>query len=239
MITGFNTDVDSQGRVFHVQTEDKGLDNPVVESLVYCGGEIIESRRHSYADLAEAGECSEDEILMRMEAQHQGLIREIRNGIFDTEEPRPFGHDLVTNRSLDEVVLDFLQKEEDLGPLALELLHDHVLHQGSLPELAMVVTERASGRPIAGAEVKLTLISTRDKPTELYAGVSDDDGRIDAAFALPEVPDADLAVLIRASAAGRRTVLRRDVHVPERAPDDGSGQPQGHSGTRPGVAGDH
>ena len=69
MITGFNTDVDYQDRVFHVQTEDKGLDNPVVESLVYCGGEIIESRRNSYSDLSEGGTYSEDEILMRMEAQ--------------------------------------------------------------------------------------------------------------------------------------------------------------------------
>jgi len=239
MITGFNTDVDSQGRVFHVQTEDKGLDNPVVESLVYCGGEIIESRRHSYADLAEAGECSEDEVLMRMEAQHQGLIREIRNGVFDTEEPKPFGHDLVTNRSLDEVVLDFLQKEEDLGPLSLELIRDEVLHQGSRPELAMLVTERASGRPIAGAEVKLTLISTRDKPTELYAGVSDGEGRVEAAFALPVIPEADLAVLIRASAAGRRTVVRRDVHMSKRALENGARPHNGSSGARPGHGGDH
>lgn len=214
MITGFNTDVDSQGRVFHVQTEDKGLDNPVVESLVYCGGEIIESRRHSYADLTEAGECSEDEILMRMETQHQTLIREIRNGAFDSEEARPFGHNLVSNRSLDEVVLDFLQDEEDLGPLLLELVDDVVWHQGSRPELAMVVIEETSRRPIAGAQVKLTLISTRDKPLELYSGVSNPDGRIDASIEIPEITEADLAVLCRASAAGKRTVLRKLVHAP-------------------------
>ena len=214
MITGFNTDVDSQGRVFHVQTEDKGLDNPVVESLVYCGGEIIESRRHSYADLTEAGEASEDEILMRMEAQHQGLIREIRNGVFDTEEPKPFGHNLVSNRSLDEVVLEFLQDEEGLGPLALELVEDVVLHQGSRPELAMLVVEESTRRPVAGAQVKLTLISTRDKPLELYAGVSNPEGLIEASFELPEITEADLAVLCRASAAGRRTVLRQLVHAP-------------------------
>ncbi len=47
MITGFNTDVEYEGRVFHVQTEDKGRTNPVVESLVYSGGEIVASRRAS------------------------------------------------------------------------------------------------------------------------------------------------------------------------------------------------
>jgi hypothetical protein len=238
MITGFNTDVDSQGRVFHVQTEDKGLDNPVVESLVYCGGEIIESRRHSYADLTEAGECSEDEILMRMETQHQALIREIRNGGFDSEEPKPFGHNLVSNRSLDEVVLGFLQEEEDLGPLALELLDDSVLHQGSRPELAMVVLEETTRRPIAGAQVKLTLISTRDKPLELYSGVSDPEGRVDASIEIPEISGADLAVLCRASAAGRRTVLRRLVHAPVEASRRGTGK-AGRSGVRPKVSNDH
>ena len=238
MITGFNTDVDSQGRVFHVQTEDKGLDNPVVESLVYCGGEIIESRRHSYADLTEAGECSEDEILMRMETQHQGLIREIRNGGFDSEEPKPFGHDLVSNRSLDEVVLGFLQEEEDLGPLALEDLDEVVLHQGGRPDLAMVVLEETTRRPIAGAQVKLTLISTRDKPLELYSGVSDPDGRIDASIQIPEISEADLAVLCRASAAGRRTVLRKLVHAPAETSQRGNGKAR-NSGARPKVSNDH
>ena len=238
MITGFNTDVDSQGRIFHVQTEDKGLDNPLVESLVYCGGEIIESRRHSYSDLTEAGECSEDEILMRMEAQHQGLIREIRNGAFDSEEPKPFGHNLVSNRSLDEVVLGFLQEEEALGPLTLELIDDVVLHQGSRPELAMAVIEETTRRPIAGAQVKLTLISTRDKPSELYSGVSDPDGRIDASFEIPEVVEADLAVLCRASAAGRRTVLRRLVHAPAQPTREDTRQGR-HSGASGNAGNDH
>ena len=71
MITGFNTDIDHEGRVFHVQTEDKGLDNPVVESLIYCGGEIIAKKDGPYADLLEREEYSEEEVLRRMESQHQ------------------------------------------------------------------------------------------------------------------------------------------------------------------------
>src|ERR1700752_217149 len=111
MITGFNTDVEYEGRVFHVQTEDKGRDNPVVESLVYSGGEIVASRRASYAELARSESYSEAEVLKRMEAQHQVLIRDIRHGRFDPEGPRPFGSDIVSNRSLDEVILDFLAQE--------------------------------------------------------------------------------------------------------------------------------
>ena len=40
MITGFNTDVPYRGEVYHVQTEDKGTDNPMVESLIYSGARL-------------------------------------------------------------------------------------------------------------------------------------------------------------------------------------------------------
>ena len=39
MITGFNSDVKYRGLVYHVQTEDKGKVNPLIETLIYRGGE--------------------------------------------------------------------------------------------------------------------------------------------------------------------------------------------------------
>ena len=44
LITGFNTDVKYKGVVYHVQTEDKGVSNPLIETLIYKGGEILGSR---------------------------------------------------------------------------------------------------------------------------------------------------------------------------------------------------
>ena len=108
MITGFNTDVDYDGRIFHVQTEDKGRKNPVIESLVYSRGEIVASRNTSYAEYNDSEDYSEDEVMARMERQHQALIREILNGKFESDGPKPFGHNIISNRSLDEVVTEFL-----------------------------------------------------------------------------------------------------------------------------------
>jgi len=212
MITGFNTDIDQEGRVFHVQTEDKGLDNPVVESLIYCGGEVIECRRNSYADLSVDGDYPEDEILMRMEAQHQAMIREIRNGKFDTEGPKPFGHNIITNRSLDEVVLEFLEAEDRLAGLAIELVDGTVLSQGSSPTLSLRIGEAGSGRPVVGAQLTVTLISTHDQPRELCRVASNDEGRAQAAIAIPDAPEADMAVLCEATAVGRRAEIRQMVH---------------------------
>ena len=75
MITGFNTDVEFEGRVYHVQTEDKGLDNPIIETLVYTGGEIVCARKNSYRQMLVKGDCHESMIQQRMEAQHRELIR--------------------------------------------------------------------------------------------------------------------------------------------------------------------
>ena len=47
MITGFNTDIKHNDKVYHIQTEDKGLQNPYIESLVYVGGEILASKKTS------------------------------------------------------------------------------------------------------------------------------------------------------------------------------------------------
>ena len=108
MLTGFNTDVEFNGRVYHVQTEDRGIANPVVESLVYSRGHIVTARKTPYADLVEAGGCASAQVLARMEAQHRDLMREIRNGAFESGGLKPFGHGIVTNRSFDEVVAEFL-----------------------------------------------------------------------------------------------------------------------------------
>jgi TonB family protein len=110
MITGFNSDIEHDGQVFHVQTEEKGLDNPVVITLVYSGGEIVTSFEASYSDLIDDDPTPEGEVRRRMSDQHQRLIREILRGRF-TPPQMPYGHELISDRSLDELVLGYLEEE--------------------------------------------------------------------------------------------------------------------------------
>ena len=83
MITGFNTDIRHGDRVFHVQTEDRGLGNPVVESLVYVGGQILLSKKSPYPDLVVDGKADEKAIRQLMDLQHRRIIEAIRRGRFD------------------------------------------------------------------------------------------------------------------------------------------------------------
>ena len=217
MLTGFNSDVEYDGRVFHVQTEDKGLKNPTVESLVYTGGEIVGSTRSSYADLTGADGFSEAELHRRMEAQHKAVIREVMSGRYDPEGPKPFGYNIITNRSLDEVVADYLSKSLGDERIRLEMEDGQPLEEGTTATLKLRVLGDESERPIAGARVTVKLITTKERPAELFTGTTGADGRVVAAFTIPELPGVNAAVLCQAEGLGnnaeiKQLIRKREAH---------------------------
>ena len=79
VITGFNTDIPHAGVTYHVQTEDKGLDTPLILSLVYVGGAIIASKRTNYEDLIAEG-FDEKVLAERLQRQHKLICAAIRAG---------------------------------------------------------------------------------------------------------------------------------------------------------------
>jgi len=62
-----------------VQTEDKGLDSPIILSLVYVGGTILASKRSPYADLIEQG-FSDEVLAERLKRQHKLICAAINSG---------------------------------------------------------------------------------------------------------------------------------------------------------------
>lgn len=79
MLTGFNTDVEYEGVVYHVQTEDKGLQTPIILSLVYTGGAILASKRSPYDDLIARG-FDEAVLAQRLSRQHKLICAAVHAG---------------------------------------------------------------------------------------------------------------------------------------------------------------
>ena len=79
MITGFNTDIEFQGVTYHVQTEDKGVDTPLILSLVYDRGTILASKRSPYNDLVSEG-FNEKVLTERLQKQHKLMCAAVRAG---------------------------------------------------------------------------------------------------------------------------------------------------------------
>jgi hypothetical protein len=82
VITGFNTDIEHGGTVYHVQTEDKGLDTPFILSLVYVGGAILASKRAPYDDLLRA-DFDQSALAERLQRQHKLICAAINAGRID------------------------------------------------------------------------------------------------------------------------------------------------------------
>ncbi len=162
-VSGFNHNINHGGRVFHVQTEDSGLNNPNIVTHLFVGGNILASKKTSYADLVRA-ENLHELVRQLMEEQHKQMLRNVISGAYDSidsavqayqpgqlgipgggkavsgptpgGEPLPaevveargltsppalnesgaktlFGEDLISEKSLDEVILSYLAGENE------------------------------------------------------------------------------------------------------------------------------
>jgi hypothetical protein len=126
MLPGLNHNVRFKGIIYHVQTEDSGVEKPHIITVLYEGGRILARKRTSYADMVSAGQIG-DLVKDLMLKQHKEMLRLLKSGAF--EEPAPAAaeqdlkegaaptppppapgpvQDLNGEGSLDEVILDFV-----------------------------------------------------------------------------------------------------------------------------------
>ena len=137
MVAGFNHNFRYQGEVYHIQTEDSGLKNPNIVTLLYQGGTILASKKTSYADIAKVDNLNKvvEEL---MKEQHKEMMKDLVNGrihaardLIEKEGMAPkapppdalpveetvssdaptLNTDSAADRTLDELILDFLTTE--------------------------------------------------------------------------------------------------------------------------------
>ena len=126
MILGLNNNIPYKGKVFHVQTEDSGKQSPHIFTHLFHGGDILATKKVDYHDILQV-EGLVDIVRELMKEQHQSMIKELQSGVYEdkiaafftAEEkggPRPQVHEVerrvtekaLANKSLDEVILDYL-----------------------------------------------------------------------------------------------------------------------------------
>ncbi|MCA1580209.1 MAG: hypothetical protein LC796_02220 [Acidobacteria bacterium] len=216
MITGYNTDVKHNNRVFHIQTEDKGDTSPHIESLIYVGGQILATRKTSYADVVQGGR-DDKAVQELMEQQHRTMIAAIQRGRFDgpngalknpesaasdddaAGETEDSDQNAPGDRTLDQVILDYL---------ASELSHDQIdcsfspvpeFVSGKETALRMKAVSSLSKQPVAGAAVQIRILSTVSKPEIVFQGKTASDGMCPISVAVPSFGEGAAAAVIRVS----------------------------------------
>ena len=84
MLSGFNHNLKYKGKIFHIQTEDGGKDNPQIITHAFLGGVILDTVRQPYGDLLLKPNW-QDALRDRMKAQHLEEIRKLFSGAFDAQ----------------------------------------------------------------------------------------------------------------------------------------------------------
>lgn len=218
MITGFNTDIKHNEKVYHVQTEDKGVGNPYIESLVYVGGEILASKKTSYAEQLKTG-IDEKWIGGLMEQQHRTMIAAIKRGRFDqpadvtksTAKPAVLADDGVVlgeaagapvtvseEKTLDQVIIDYLASEAESEHLELALLNPIDFFAGTPVELRVAARKSLSQSPIPAAAIEVKVISTVEPPRVIFRGKTAADGTTTIRCTIPAFREGTAAVIISA-----------------------------------------
>ena len=235
MITGYNTDVEHDGVVYHIQTEDKGLQTPIILSLVYTGGAILASKRAPYDDLIANG-FSNEILAERLQRQHKlicaavhaGRIEELKqlaerdmarqspessavpDPPVNTESQIPLAGESSVPEPVEPDRFSISEEAED--GLSIRLLDDKELRAGESVTLRIQVSRTSpEGRmPAAKASITVKILGSNFPPASTFS-TTDSSGRSSISMALPAFNVGRAAILIRAEADGEVAELRRIV----------------------------
>jgi hypothetical protein len=227
VLTGFNTDIEHGGTVYHVQTEDKGRSNPFVESLVYASGEILYSRRTPYHDLVEQ-EVDADTVAALMDRQHREIVDSIGAGNLDQlmahDDVVASGDDTTMVRpqrpkapasdmSLDQVIVDYLSDQRGRAHLVLRATTEHDFSYGSQVYVGVVAVDSQTNAPQPGVKVSVLFKSTAEPNRLVLAeGATVSDGKFSSDVEVPAYNGGTSAVVITASSELGPSEIKYLVH---------------------------
>ena len=96
MIFGFNTDINLESTVYHVQTELRGQS---LESQVYVAGRCIGKHRRTVTAEGDDSAAQHDSAQELVRSQHRWIVDAIRQGFVD---------DVLNQETVQELVVQFL-----------------------------------------------------------------------------------------------------------------------------------
>src|SRR5262245_50472819 len=68
------------GTTYHVQTEERGAAQALIDTTVYFCGRVLHRRTNNFQDLLPLNSTREETLRLHVEEQHRGVIDEIRSG---------------------------------------------------------------------------------------------------------------------------------------------------------------
>jgi hypothetical protein len=104
----------------------------------------------------------------------------------------------IDEKSLDQVILDYLAAEAESEHLELSILNPCDFVSGQSVELRVAARKSLSQNAVEGAAIEVKMISTVEPPRVLFRGQTTEDGTIPARFNIPLFAEGTAAVIISA-----------------------------------------
>ena len=202
MLFGHNSNVKAGDTTYHVQTEDRGTTNALIDTTVYFHGRVLHRRTNNYFDLLPLNPDTEQALKLRLDEQHHTVVEEIRTGALHLSLP---------------------QDENDAAraaaptpkALLLELINAKTWLTGKRALLQVAVRNRTN-QAVQGAKVTARVDGAA--AISEYSTETGPFGHAQLEFAMPRLAGAEPALVIEASHGNATGHLRFQLRTKPRVP---------------------
>ncbi len=206
MLFGHNSNVKAGGTTYHVQTEDRGATNALIDTTVYFRGRVLHRRTNNYFDLLPLNTDSEQALKQRLDEQHRAVVEELRTGTLHLALP----HD-----EKDSALAAAPGSAAAHKVLLLELINAKSWLSGKRA-LLQVAVRNQTNQAVEGARVTARVDGAAE--TSEYSSETGPFGHAQFEFDMPRLAGADPVLLIEALHGNARGHLRFQLRTKPRVP---------------------
>ena len=207
MAFGHNSNVTVNGDTYHVQTEERGAAQALIDTTVYLRGRVLHRRTNSFSDLLPLNSEREQALKLRVDTQHRSVVDEIRSGKLRLGD----GNDAKAAVPQPSAGASAVVGSD----LRLELLNAKNWLSGKHASLQIAVNDHAN-KPVERA----TVIARVEGAAEPAAFSAETNllGRAKLEFDMPQLAGPEVALVVEASKGKARGHLRFQLRVKPRVP---------------------
>ena len=223
MLFGHNTNVTLEGTVFHVQTEDRGVNSATLDTTVHCRGRVLHRRTNKYHDLLPLDAEKEKTLKARLDEQHFGVVDALKSGALKVEVPAPPPPRPTAPAASASIASGGAASSPAPArataatkAIAVEMLNPRTWLNGRRASLYIVARFKEGGMPAAGARI-VAKIAGAAEPTSVQTEASAD-GHARLEFDMPKLAGEDAALVIEASTSDAHGQLRFTLRAKPKAP---------------------
>lgn len=214
MLFGHNTNVKAGETTVHVQTEDRGTTNALIDTTVYFHGRVLHRRTNNYFDLLPLNSNSEQALKQRLDEQHRAVVEELRTGVLHLAFPQETKSPTAASDSNASASVSSAAAVPKV--LTLVLVNSKTWLAGKHATLDVSVQNRESGEAVNHARIVARVDGAADSNEfETETGI---DGRALLEFDMPRLFGTEPALVIEAFDGDAKGQLRFQLRSRPKVP---------------------